>query len=86
VKHHIERLKNDKLTRSESDSLQSVQTISSSANCSAGEPSVMNDAKADEIPPAFLGSKHIKLRYFKCKFLFYVFFFFLHRFTIYLNL
>ncbi|KAM4547704.1 putative ubiquitin carboxyl-terminal hydrolase MINDY-4 isoform 1-T1 [Odontesthes bonariensis] len=62
VKHHIEQLKNDKLPRSDSDSLQSVQTISSSANCYAGEPSVMNDAKADEITPAFLGSKHTKSR------------------------
>ncbi|XP_041862745.1 probable ubiquitin carboxyl-terminal hydrolase MINDY-4 isoform X2 [Melanotaenia boesemani] len=61
VKHHIEQLKSYKITRNESGVLQSTQTVSS-ADSPAGTPPETNDMKADEIAPAFVHSKHTKIR------------------------
>ncbi|XP_074491370.1 putative ubiquitin carboxyl-terminal hydrolase MINDY-4 isoform X1 [Sebastes fasciatus] len=52
VKHHIEGLKNDNITGSERDPLQSA----------AVTPTVMNDTKTEESTTAFVMSKHLKLR------------------------
>lgn len=64
VKHHIEGLKNDEITCSKSDPLQSARTMSWIANSSAVSPTVMNDTQTEDSTTASVISKHVKLRYF----------------------
>ncbi|XP_042372420.1 probable ubiquitin carboxyl-terminal hydrolase MINDY-4 isoform X2 [Plectropomus leopardus] len=62
VKHRIEGLKNDKITCSESDPLQSTPTISSITSSPAVTPKLTDDAKTEDSTTAFAVSKHIKMR------------------------
>ncbi|XP_042371467.1 probable ubiquitin carboxyl-terminal hydrolase MINDY-4, partial [Plectropomus leopardus] len=62
VKHRIEGLKNDKITCSESDPLQSTPTISSITSSPAVTPKLTDDAKTEDSTTAFAVSKHIKIR------------------------
>ncbi|XP_078115044.1 putative ubiquitin carboxyl-terminal hydrolase MINDY-4 isoform X2 [Sander vitreus] len=62
VKHHIEGLKNDEITCSKSDPLQSARTMSWIANSSAVSPTVMNDTQTEDSTTASVISKHVKLR------------------------
>ncbi|KAM9761743.1 putative ubiquitin carboxyl-terminal hydrolase MINDY-4 isoform 2-T2 [Menidia menidia] len=62
VKHHIEQFKDVKITRSESESQQSVQAITPSPDSPAVAWPVINDAEAVEITPALLHNTHTKSR------------------------
>ncbi|XP_059198070.1 probable ubiquitin carboxyl-terminal hydrolase MINDY-4 isoform X2 [Centropristis striata] len=60
VNHHIESLKNDKLSSSESDPLQSAQVISLIGSCPA--VTERNDTKTEKSTTASVIRKHVKLR------------------------
>ncbi|XP_069006659.1 probable ubiquitin carboxyl-terminal hydrolase MINDY-4 isoform X2 [Embiotoca jacksoni] len=63
VKHHIERLQNNKISSDESDSLQSARAIGSTDDGGpAGASSVMDDTKTEDSTPALVSSKQTKLR------------------------
>ncbi|KAM7388196.1 hypothetical protein PAMP_024388 [Pampus punctatissimus] len=62
VKHHVEGLKDDKMTCNESDSLQSVLTVSLTTNSPAITPSEIHDTKAEHSTAAFVTSNPVKLR------------------------
>lgn len=61
VKHHIEGLKNDQITISKSDSLQSA--VSWNADSPAETPTVTSGTETEN-NTAFVISKQIKSRYF----------------------
>lgn len=62
VKHHVEGLKDDKMTCNKGDPLQSALIVNLTANSPAITPSEMDDTKTEHSTELFVTSNPIKLR------------------------